>query len=148
MPAVTRRKTICEPLVARATLRPLALLGLRLFAASSLVQTLAAPAYAEQAAAELRAAQALEAMRGDPLALHDHAFPGRAQGGKAVIPLADNAGDERRRAANGFHPSACTSKARIALSTRKAAEPTTAKRIVSLPRKAMCGPGCLARARS
>ena len=71
MPAVTRRKTICEPLVARATLRPLALLGLRLFAASSLVQTLAAPAYAEQAAAELRAAQALEAMRGDPLALHD-----------------------------------------------------------------------------
>jgi len=107
-----------------------------------------AAAQKEAKDSELRAAQQLDAMRGDPLALHDHAFPGRAQGGKAVIPLADNAGDERRRAANGFHPSACTSKARIALSTRKAAEPTTAKRIVSLPRKAMCGPGCLARARS
>ncbi len=65
MPIATR----CRSRVARATARRAAAFGFWLLAASVLALMTAGLAQAEQAASELSAAKALDAVRGDPLAL-------------------------------------------------------------------------------
>ena len=62
--------TMCRLRVARATALPVAAFGLWLLLASSLAPATAEIAQAEPTASELRAAKALDAVRGDPLALH------------------------------------------------------------------------------